>query len=95
MSRWAKDWRLDSFNFDQHLLVSSYFQYAVGHFAPEFADARLAWGKHSTVGTLIDDMFDIDGSREELLNIIDLFAKYIYPCFILSFLCQCIHHIVT
>ncbi|KAM7465911.1 hypothetical protein LguiB_013473 [Lonicera macranthoides] len=39
------------------------------------ADARAAWTKASFIGTIIDDLFDVDGSREELLNIIELVEK--------------------
>ncbi|KAK3034838.1 hypothetical protein RJ639_032293 [Escallonia herrerae] len=46
------------------------------HFAPEFSDARIAWSKISVIATILDDMFDIDGTREELLNIIELVEKW-------------------
>ncbi|KAM7466016.1 hypothetical protein LguiB_013578 [Lonicera macranthoides] len=40
------------------------------------ADMRALWTHTGVIGTLLDDMFDDDGSREELLNIVELVEKW-------------------
>ncbi|KAM7462294.1 hypothetical protein LguiA_030415 [Lonicera macranthoides] len=62
-------------DFDWHTLISSYIQLSSIHFEPELANLRIAWTQNSFVGTFVDDMFDVDGSREELLNLIELLKK--------------------
>ncbi|KAK2992548.1 hypothetical protein RJ640_001861 [Escallonia rubra] len=74
--RWVKDTRMDQLELDWHALYSSHFMVASVHFSPELSDARIAWSKISVIGTILDDMFDIDGPREELLNIIELVEKW-------------------
>ena len=76
--RWVKNSRMGGLKFDWHILISSYFLIAAVHFSPQEADARAAWTKASFIGTIIDDIFDVDGSREELSNIIELVEKYVF-----------------
>ncbi|KAK2967945.1 hypothetical protein RJ640_026372 [Escallonia rubra] len=76
ITRWVKDTRMDQLGLDWHVLYSSHFMVASVHFAPEFSDARIGWSKISVIATIVDDMFDIDGTREELLNIIELVEKW-------------------
>ncbi|KAK2979466.1 hypothetical protein RJ640_026364 [Escallonia rubra] len=76
LEKWVKDTRMDQLGFDWHILYSSHFVVASVHFSPELADARMAWSKISIIGTILDDMFDIDGTRQELLNIIELVEKW-------------------
>ncbi|KAM7466015.1 hypothetical protein LguiB_013577 [Lonicera macranthoides] len=74
--RWAKNSRMVSLNFDWHILVTCYFQIAAVHFLPEEADMRALWTHIGVIGTFLDDMFDDDGSREELLNFVELVEKW-------------------
>ncbi|KAK3024984.1 hypothetical protein RJ639_043248 [Escallonia herrerae] len=82
ITRWVKDTRIDQLGLDWHVLYSSHFVVASVHFSPELADARMAWSEISIIGTILDDMFDIDGTRQELLNIIELVEKIEYIEFI-------------
>ncbi|KAM7461961.1 hypothetical protein LguiA_030082 [Lonicera macranthoides] len=74
--KWAKNSRMVSLNFDWHILVTCYFQIAAVHFLPEEADMRALWTHIGVIGTFLDDMFDDDGSREELLNFVELVEKW-------------------
>ncbi|KAK3024982.1 hypothetical protein RJ639_043246 [Escallonia herrerae] len=76
ITRWLKDTRMDQLGLDLHAFYSSYFVVASVHFSPELWDARNAWSKLAVIGTILDDMFDIDGPREELLNIIEMVEKW-------------------
>lgn len=73
--RWVRDRQVMTLKFEWHVLIASYVGFTVIHFEPESADARRTWSLNSLVGTIADDMFDIDGSREELLNLIQLMEK--------------------
>ena len=48
------------------------------------SNVRLSWAKNSILTTVIDDFFDIGGSREELLNFIQLVGRYFYMLFSLN-----------
>ncbi|KAM7466317.1 hypothetical protein LguiB_013879 [Lonicera macranthoides] len=74
--RWVKDSEIMTLDFDWHTLISSYIQLSSIHFEPELANLRIAWTQNSFVGTFVDDMFDVHGSREELLNLIELLKKW-------------------
>ncbi|KAM7466314.1 hypothetical protein LguiB_013876 [Lonicera macranthoides] len=74
--QWVKDSEIMTLDFDWHILISSYIQLSSIHFEPELANLRIAWTQTSFVGTVVDDMFDVDGSREELLNLIELLKKW-------------------
>ncbi|KAF9622162.1 hypothetical protein IFM89_030020, partial [Coptis chinensis] len=45
-------------------------------FTPELSDARMSWTKNSFLSTVVDDFFDVKGSREELVNLIKLVEKW-------------------
>ncbi|KAM7466009.1 hypothetical protein LguiB_013571 [Lonicera macranthoides] len=60
-----------------HKPVASVGKIAVVYFLPEEADVRALWTHIGLIGTFLDDMFDDDGSREELLNIVELVEKYV------------------
>ncbi|KAJ4841255.1 hypothetical protein Tsubulata_025937, partial [Turnera subulata] len=44
-------------------------------FNPEVCDARILWTKSAVFATIVDDFFDIGGSKEELRNLIELLEK--------------------
>lgn len=76
MSRWIIENRLDKLKFARQKLAYCYFSAAATIFSPEQSDARLSWAKNSVLTTVVDDFFDIGGSEEELLNLIQLVEKY-------------------
>ncbi|KAK1577799.1 hypothetical protein Q3G72_024934 [Acer saccharum] len=45
-------------------------------FAPELSDARISWAKNGVLTTVVDDFFDVGGSEEELLNLVQLVEKW-------------------
>ncbi|KAM7461960.1 hypothetical protein LguiA_030081 [Lonicera macranthoides] len=74
--KWAENSSMVGLNFNWHFLITCYFQIAAVHFLPEEADVRALWTHAGVIGTLLDDMFDDDSSREELLNIVELVEKW-------------------
>lgn len=47
-------------------------------YPPELHEARMSWSKHSVLAVMVDDFFDVGGSMEELLNLIQLLNKYLF-----------------
>ena len=74
--RWVVDNKLDKLMFARQKLGYCYFSVAATSFAPELADARMSWAKNGVLTTVIDDFFDVGGSQEEQLNLIQLIEKY-------------------
>ncbi|KAJ6792690.1 ent-kaur-16-ene synthase, chloroplastic isoform X1 [Iris pallida] len=73
---WVKANKLDQLGFARQKQVYCYFSVAATIFPPELADARICWAKSSVLATVVDDFFDIGGSREELENMIALVKKW-------------------
>ncbi|KAM7497484.1 hypothetical protein LguiA_021898 [Lonicera macranthoides] len=67
-NRWLKDHRVGGLFSNWQLVPCYYFHVAALWVGPEFSDARKSWTKSSVVATLIDDLFDTDGTQEEFLN---------------------------
>ncbi|CAN1223525.1 Ent-kaur-16-ene synthase, chloroplastic [Linum perenne] len=70
--RWVKDYRIEELKFARQKVVYGFFAAAAILFLPEHADARSSWAKNTVLVTLVDDLFDVGGSEEELLNFIEL-----------------------
>lgn len=68
--------RLDKLKFARQKLAYCYFSAAATLFAPELSDARISWAKNGVLTTVVDDFFDVGGSEEELINLIQLVEKY-------------------
>ncbi|CAL9016458.1 unnamed protein product [Prunus brigantina] len=75
-SRWIEENRLDKLNFARQKLAYCYFSAAATLFPPELSDARISWAKNGVLTTVVDDFFDIGGSEEELVNLIQLVEKW-------------------
>ncbi|KAF5185521.1 Terpene synthase, partial [Thalictrum thalictroides] len=73
---WVKENRLDKLSFARQKQVFCYFSAAATIFPPELSDARLSWAKNSTLTIVIDDFYDGEGSKEELLNLIELLERW-------------------
>lgn len=80
---WIKENKLDQLEFARQKQIYCYFSAAAALFSPEMSDARISWAKNSILTTVVDDFFDLGGSREELDNLISLVEKYVsFPfCF--------------
>ncbi|CAN1223529.1 Ent-kaurene synthase 5, chloroplastic [Linum perenne] len=72
LEKWVKDYRIEELKFARQKVVYGFFAAAAILFLPEHADARSSWAKNTVLVTLVDDLFDVGGSEEELLNFIEL-----------------------
>lgn len=79
VSRWVVEHRLDKLKFARQKQAYCYLSAAADLFPPELSDARMSWAKNAFLTTVVDDFFDIDGSEEELINLIQLVEKYVIP----------------
>ncbi|KAJ7982090.1 Ent-kaurene synthase [Quillaja saponaria] len=76
LSRWVVETKLDQLKFARQKLAYSYFSTAVTLFSPESSDARISWAKNAVLATVVDDFFDVEGSEEELINLIQMVEKW-------------------
>ena len=70
------DSRLDKLEFARQKLGYCYFTSATTLYYPELSDARIAWAKNGVLTTVVDDFFDVGGSEEELVQLIQLVERY-------------------
>ncbi|VVB11584.1 unnamed protein product [Arabis nemorensis] len=76
LDRWIVDNRLQELKFARQKLAYCYFSGAATLFSPELCDARISWAKGGVLTTVVDDFFDVGGSKEELENLIHLVEKW-------------------
>ncbi|KAL5175961.1 Ent-kaur-16-ene synthase, chloroplastic [Glycine soja] len=76
LSRWVVERRLDTLKFARQKLAYCYFSCAATIFSPELSDARISWAKSGVLTTVVDDFFDVGGSEEEHVNLIQLVEKW-------------------
>ncbi|KAM2057932.1 hypothetical protein ACFX16_030568 [Malus domestica] len=76
LERWVVEHRLDKLKFARQKQAYCYLSAAADLFPPELSDARMSWAKNAFLTTVVDDFFDIDGSEEELINLIQLVEKW-------------------
>ncbi|XP_050370641.1 terpene synthase 6, chloroplastic-like isoform X2 [Argentina anserina] len=76
LSRWVVESRLDKLKFARQKEAYCYFSAAATLFPPELSDARISWAKNGVLTTVVDDFFDVGGSEEELVNLIQLIEKW-------------------
>ncbi|KAG2620631.1 hypothetical protein PVAP13_3NG178566 [Panicum virgatum] len=62
LKSWAKEMRLDELEFARVM--------------PLLSEARLAYGMKNILVTVVDDLFDVGGSKEELENLVTLIEKW-------------------
>nr|AZB50374.1 terpene synthase 3 [Salvia yangii] len=77
LQRWYSDCRLDALlKFGRNVVrVSSFLTSAIiGE--PELSEVRLVFAKHIILVTLIDDLFDHGGTREESYKILELVTEW-------------------
>lgn len=67
---------MQELKFARQKLAYCYFSGAATLFSPELSDARISWAKGGVLTTVVDDFFDVGGSKEEMENLIDLVEKY-------------------
>ncbi|KAK3143740.1 hypothetical protein QOZ80_4AG0304350 [Eleusine coracana subsp. coracana] len=76
LNSWVKENRLDQLQFARQKLTYCYLSAAATIFPSELSDARLSWAKNGVLTTVVDDFFDVGGSREELKSLIALVEKW-------------------
>ncbi|KAK2979350.1 hypothetical protein RJ640_000687 [Escallonia rubra] len=74
--RWTKDTGLDRLEFARKRLLHFYFSSVTFLYSAELSDARFSWTTNCFLLTILDDFFDVEGSREELVNLIELIEKW-------------------
>ncbi|XP_010537814.1 PREDICTED: ent-kaur-16-ene synthase, chloroplastic isoform X2 [Tarenaya hassleriana] len=76
LDRWVVEKGMQKLKFARQKLPYCYFSAAATLFAPELSDARLSWAKGAVLTTVVDDFFDIGGSKEEMENLIHLIERW-------------------
>ncbi|KAL8147274.1 ent-kaurene synthase-like 1 isoform X1 [Apium graveolens] len=76
LESWVVESKLDKLEFARQKTTYCYYPAAAMLFPPELHEARMSWSKHSILAVVVDDLFDIGGSMEELLNLIQLLNKW-------------------
>ncbi|XP_044318500.1 ent-kaur-16-ene synthase, chloroplastic-like [Triticum aestivum] len=76
LERWVKENKLDQLLFARQRTTYCYLAAAATMFPPELSDARISWAKNSILVNIVDDFFDVAGSREELENLVELIVKW-------------------
>nr|AUZ98427.1 ent-kaurene synthase isoform X1 [Trachyspermum ammi] len=76
LESWVVDNSLDKLKFARQKTSYCYFSAAATLYSPELSDARMSWAKNGILTTVVDDFFDVGGSIEELLNLIQLVEKW-------------------
>nr|BAL41689.1 ent-kaurene synthase like 2 [Triticum aestivum] len=76
LESWAKGNRLDQLQFARQKLAYCYLAAAATIFPPELSDARMSWAKNGVLTTVVDDFFDVGGSKEEHENLVTLVEKW-------------------
>ncbi|MQL73716.1 hypothetical protein Taro_006073 [Colocasia esculenta] len=79
--QWIKENGLDQLSFARQKLSYCYFSAAATLFPSVMSDVRISWAKNGVLTTLVDDFFDVGGSREELINFIQLIERCSFLCF--------------
>ena len=69
--------RLDKLKFARQKTAYASFSAAATIFPPELSDARMSWAKNAVLTTVVDDFFDVGGSVQEVVNLIQLVEKYV------------------
>ena len=67
--RWVKESRLDQLPFARQKLAYFYLSAAGTMFSLELSDTRIFWAMNGVLTTVVDDFFDVGGSKQELENL--------------------------
>ncbi|CAN6250096.1 unnamed protein product [Urochloa humidicola] len=76
LDSWVKENKLDQLQFARQKLTYCYLSAAATIFPSALSDARISWAKNGVLTTVVDDFFDVGGSKEELENLISLVEKW-------------------
>jgi ent-kaurene synthase len=76
LESWVKGNKLDQLQFARQKQTYCHLASCATIFHPELSDARTATTKNSVLVTIVDDFFDVEGSKEEIENLVALVEKY-------------------
>ncbi|KAI3719553.1 hypothetical protein L6452_20455 [Arctium lappa] len=76
LERWVVENRLDKLKFARQKTAYCYFSAASTLSSPELSDARISWAKNAILVGVVDDFFDVGGSMDELVNLIQSVEKW-------------------
>ncbi|KAJ8775395.1 hypothetical protein K2173_023160 [Erythroxylum novogranatense] len=76
LEKWVEESRIGELNFARQKLTYGYLSIAAVLIAPEDSEARISMTKNSVMSTMMDDLFDFAGSKEELENMLELFGRW-------------------
>ncbi|KAF3338368.1 ent-kaur-16-ene synthase [Carex littledalei] len=75
LNSWVKECKLDQLQFAHQKQTYCYLSFAATLFSPDVSEARISMSKNSVLVTIVDDLFDVGGSIEELESLVALFDK--------------------
>ncbi|XP_076946242.1 ent-kaurene synthase 2, chloroplastic-like [Bidens hawaiensis] len=76
LERWVVDNKLDQLKFARQKNAYCYFSVAAILSLPELTDARISWAKNGILTTVVDDFFDVGGTIDELVSLIQCVEKW-------------------
>ncbi|KAJ7949003.1 Ent-kaurene synthase [Quillaja saponaria] len=76
LQRWFVEKRFDKLKFARETVAYCYFSAAIAFPEAEHVDARISWTKHAVLTSVVDDLFDLGGSEEETINLVQLVEKW-------------------
>jgi len=93
---WWRDSEIAQLNFYRRRHVELYFWAVTCIFEPEFSPSRIAFAKITTVGAVLDDLYDTHGTLDELKTITEAVRRWIqiietFWCWVRSFKIQNAH----
>uniref|UniRef100_A0A0G7ZNT4 Terpene synthase, alpha-Humulene synthase n=1 Tax=Picea glauca TaxID=3330 RepID=A0A0G7ZNT4_PICGL len=76
ITRWWRDSEIAQLNFYRRRHVELYFWAVTCIFEPEFSPSRIAFAKITTVGAVLDDLYDTHGTLDELKTITEAVRRW-------------------
>ncbi|PAN20858.1 hypothetical protein PAHAL_3G415900 [Panicum hallii] len=76
LNSWVKVMRLDELEFARLMPLVCLLPPASTMFPSELSEARLAYAMELILVTIVDDLFDVGGSKEEMENLVTLIEKW-------------------
>ncbi|CAN1852495.1 Ent-kaur-16-ene synthase, chloroplastic, partial [Linum perenne] len=73
---WLEEKGMDEMSFAKVRMGYCYYSAAATFSNPNHSDARILYAKHAILVSLVDDMFDMFGTHDDLLNIVHLFETW-------------------
>lgn len=76
LESWVKEFKLEELEFARIMPLICLYPPAATLFPCELYEARMAMSKHNILLTVVDDLFDVGGSREEMENLVKLIEMW-------------------